>query len=79
MQISDAELDVMKILWASPGISATDVHDALLQRKDWSVRTVKTLLARQVIAKSGGNNAVSASRSAIRGPVTRKSQLKKLG
>jgi len=48
MQISDAELDVMKVLWASPGISATDVHDALLQRKDWSVRTVKTLLARLV-------------------------------
>jgi len=48
MQISDAELEVMKVLWDRPGISATDVHDALLPRKDWSVRTVKTLLARLV-------------------------------
>ncbi len=48
MQISDAELDVMKVLWARPGISATEVHDALRPVRDWNVRTVKTLLARLV-------------------------------
>ncbi|MEM7768008.1 MAG: BlaI/MecI/CopY family transcriptional regulator [Pseudomonadota bacterium] len=52
MQISDAELEVMKVLWARPGISATDVHDHLGKHmnghKDWSVRTVKTLLSRLV-------------------------------
>jgi len=49
MQISDAELDVMKVLWASPGISATDVHDALLQRQACRVPAIKTLLARLVV------------------------------
>lgn len=40
---------------------------------------IRTLLARQVIAKSGGNNAVSQTRMNLKGPATRKSQLKKLG
>lgn len=40
---------------------------------------IRTLLARQVIAKSGGNNAVSQTRINLKGPATRKSQLKKLG
>lgn len=48
MQISDAELTVMKVLWASPGTSAADVHAALKSHKDWNIRTVKTLLARLV-------------------------------
>lgn len=40
---------------------------------------IKLLSARQIIAKSGGNNAVSATRFALHGPATRDSQLKKLG
>ena len=46
MQISDAELEVMKVLWKRPGLSAADVHDALSSAQDWSRQTVKTLLAR---------------------------------
>lgn len=45
MKISDAELDVMSVLWARPGLAASDVHDALGTEKDWTSRTVKTLLA----------------------------------
>jgi len=48
MQISQAELEVMKVLWASPGIGASDVYDALESHKDWNIRTVKTLLSRLV-------------------------------
>ena len=48
MKISDAELDVMSVLWARPGLAASDVHDALGTEKDWTSRTVKTLLARLV-------------------------------
>lgn len=48
MKISAAELDVMSVLWETPGLAASDVHDALSQEKDWSSRTVKTLLARLV-------------------------------
>ena len=48
MKISAAELDVMSILWQSPGLAASDVHEALGDEKDWTSRTVKTLLARLV-------------------------------
>lgn len=48
MQISDAELDVMKVVWDRPGCSAADVHEALEGQRDWTLQTVKTLLARLV-------------------------------
>ena len=49
MKISAAELDVMSVLWQTPGLAASDVHDALGDEKDWTSRTVKTLLARNAI------------------------------
>lgn len=48
MKISDAELDVMGVVWKSPGLAASDVHSALGAERDWTSRTVKTLLARLV-------------------------------
>ncbi|MFN3608582.1 MAG: BlaI/MecI/CopY family transcriptional regulator [Hyphomonas sp.] len=48
MQISAAELEVMGILWAEPGLAASDVHEKLGDGKDWNIRTVKTFLARLV-------------------------------
>nr|WP_321359400.1 BlaI/MecI/CopY family transcriptional regulator [uncultured Hyphomonas sp.] len=48
MKISAAELDVMSVLWQTPGLAASDVHEALGKEKDWTSRTVKTLLARLV-------------------------------
>jgi len=47
-RISQAELDVMEIVWARAPIAATDVAQALATEKDWNIRTVKTLLARLV-------------------------------
>jgi len=46
MQITDAELEVMRVVWARPGLSAADIHTALEGSQDWSRQTVKTLLAR---------------------------------
>ncbi|MEZ5953083.1 MAG: BlaI/MecI/CopY family transcriptional regulator [Hyphomonas sp.] len=48
MKISAAELDVMSVLWKTPGLAAADVHEALGDEKHWTSRTVKTLLARLV-------------------------------
>ena len=48
MKISGAELEVMNVLWRRPGLGASDVFEALENRKDWNIRTVKTLLARLV-------------------------------
>lgn len=47
MRISDAELSVMDVLWSEPGLAATDVASRI-EGKDWSDKTVKTLLARLV-------------------------------
>ena len=45
-QISDAEWEVMKVLWDRTQASAQDVIDALATQKTWSPQTVKTLLKR---------------------------------
>ena len=47
-KISQSELDVMDVLWRRPGIAASDVVQDLSGTKDWSDRTIKTLLARLV-------------------------------
>jgi len=46
-RISQAELDVMDVLWAESPLAATDVAKRLAQ-KSWNIRTVKTLLSRLV-------------------------------
>lgn len=48
MRITEAELDVMNVLWTSPGMNAVDVFKALSDTKGWSVHTVKSLLSRLV-------------------------------
>jgi predicted transcriptional regulator len=47
MRISEAELSVMKVLWAEPGLGAAEVASRITDH-DWSDKTVKTLLARLV-------------------------------
>ncbi len=47
--ISDAEWEVMEILWSSDAqLTANDVVDRLGKKNDWSPRTVKSLLNRLV-------------------------------
>src|SRR6188474_1592373 len=46
--ISEAEWQVMTVIWDSHPITATDVIDKLAKKNDWSPRTVKTLLNRLV-------------------------------
>ncbi len=46
-QISQAELDVMDVLWAQSPLAASDVAERLSE-KSWNIRTVKTLLSRLV-------------------------------
>lgn len=48
--ISEAEWEVMRVIWdgGQKTITAQEVVDALSPRKDWSVRTIKTLLNRLV-------------------------------
>jgi BlaI family penicillinase repressor len=45
-RISDAEWDVMEVVWALGSATAREVIDRLEGSKDWHPRTVKTLLSR---------------------------------
>jgi BlaI family penicillinase repressor len=46
--ISDAEWDVMQVLWDKAPLTANEVVQRVAARKNWNPRTVKTLLNRLV-------------------------------
>lgn len=60
IQISDAEWDIMKVLWQAPGRTAAEVAERLADTKQWHVKTVRTLLDR--LAKKGAIEATSIDR-----------------
>jgi BlaI family transcriptional regulator, penicillinase repressor len=46
-RISDAELEVMEVLWGSAApLTATDVAERIASGRRWSLATVKTMLSR---------------------------------
>ncbi len=47
-QISDAEWEVMNVLWERSPLSGSEVADELCGRMKWQPKTVKTLLGRLV-------------------------------
>src|SRR5690349_9229829 len=47
-QISDAEWEVMKVLWERGPLDAQQIVDAIAAPNNWNPRTVKTLLNRLV-------------------------------
>jgi BlaI family penicillinase repressor len=44
--ISDAEWEVMKVLWIKSPYTASEVIEALQDRTDWKPKTIRTLLNR---------------------------------
>ena len=48
IRISEAELDIMAVLWADAPLSATDIAARAPARRAWSATTVKTMLSRLV-------------------------------
>lgn len=47
-QLAPAELDVMKVLWGSGGLSAREVHDRLARQTGWAYSTTRTTIERMV-------------------------------
>jgi BlaI family transcriptional regulator, penicillinase repressor len=47
-KISDAEWEVMRVIWARSPLTANQVVQSLSPRRDWSPRTIKTMLNRLV-------------------------------
>jgi len=46
IQITDAEWEVMKVLWQTPGLTANEVAEQLTAATGWHGKTVRTLLGR---------------------------------
>ena len=51
-QISEAEFEVMKIVWKHTPISTNDITDRLLRTTSWSPKTIQTLIKRLVIKEA---------------------------
>lgn len=48
MRISDAELEIMAVLWSDAPLTAADVAARAPRPRAWSLTTVKTMLSRLV-------------------------------
>ncbi len=55
--VSDSELEVLKVLWRTPGLSAPEIVAALQRHCEWEKTTIITLLNRlvgkQCVAREG--------------------------
>jgi BlaI family penicillinase repressor len=47
-EITESEFPIMKILWEKHELSIREVHDLLLESKDWAYSTTKTTMDRMV-------------------------------
>jgi BlaI family penicillinase repressor len=74
--ISDAEWDVIKVLWDRGPLTAGEVVEALQSARDWKPRTVKTLLAR-LVKKGAVRAEVQDKRYLYRPAITRQAATRK--
>lgn len=51
-QISEAEFEVMKIVWKYASISTNEITEKLTQISSWSPKTIQTLIKRLVSKKA---------------------------
>ena len=55
-KISNAEWEIMKIIWINSEISSTNIIQELKYKSDWKPATVKTLINRLLNKKAIGFN-----------------------
>ena len=70
LKISDAEWQVMEVIWQAGQATAADVI-ASLSKTDWNHRTIRTLLAR-LVEKGALATKTSGNRYIYRPVITRK-------
>ena len=71
-QISEAEFEVMKIVWKYAPISTNEITEKLLQTTNWSPKTIQTLIKRLVI--KGALTYEKQSRMFVYTPVVKESE-----
>ena len=72
MQISEAESQVMEVLWRESPLAAEDVAAAIGDSQEWELSTVKTLLNR--LLKKGAIQAKKTGRRYVYTPVLTREQ-----
>ena len=71
-QISEAEFEVMKIVWKHAPISTNEITERLLQTTNWSPKTIQTLIKRLVT--KGALTYEKQSRMFIYTPVVKENE-----
>lgn len=72
-RITDAELDVMEVLWSAPGaLTAADIAEQIDPTRDWTLATVKTMLSR-LAAKGAISYSVEGRRFLYSAAIARES------
>jgi len=71
--ISDAEYQVMKVIWAGAPISTNEVVEKLEKTTAWKPKTIQTLLSRLV--KKGALKYEKESRVYVYTPLVQKSEI----
>ncbi len=74
-KISDAEWEVMQVIWDDHPVLASDVVKRLAPHTDWSDRTIKTMLSR-LVAKGALTYTEQGNRYLYRPKVSREACLK---
>lgn len=71
-KISEAEFEVMKVIWKYAPISTNEITEKLLQTTNWSPKTIQTLIKRLVT--KGALTYEKQSRMFIYTPVVKESE-----
>lgn len=71
-QISEAEFEVMKIVWKYAPISTNEITDKLLRTTSWSPKTIQTLIKRLVT--KGALTYEKQSRVFVYTPIVKESE-----
>jgi BlaI family transcriptional regulator, penicillinase repressor len=69
-RISSAEHEIMEVLWRESPLTAAEVAERVPSSRDWSIRTVKTLLSR-LLAKGALRHEAEGRRYLYRPAVER--------
>ena len=71
-QISEAEFEVMKVIWADHPVSTNEVVEQLREKQDWSPKTIQTMLIR--LEKKGAITHQKEGRVYVYSPLVEKEQ-----
>jgi len=71
-RISDAEIEVMKILWEKSPVTSSEIVEKLSETNNWKPQTIKTLIERLVKKKVVGHE--SSGRAYLYKPLVKKSE-----